>query len=250
MSILGIGIHVIIAIFFAIHALRSGQQLFWLFILFSFPLLGSLVYFIVIYLPDSRIESGAKKAVAVAAKALDPTRELREARAEFEYSGTVKNRTRFAAALLEAGRAEEAAEHYEACLKGPFATDPVIRFGAARCFVECGQYAPAIAHLTAIRADDPAFRAEQLAILLGRAYAGLDDNTAAQTEFALAAEQFGSFESLVQYAIWALRSGDLDTATRLKVAIDESMVRWNRHTRELNKPLLKQLYDAYAAAKK
>jgi hypothetical protein len=46
-------------------------------------MLGSLVYFFMIYLPNSRLERGALKAVSAAAKALDPTKDVRSARAEF-----------------------------------------------------------------------------------------------------------------------------------------------------------------------
>ena len=53
MPYIGLGLHVLVAIYFAVHAVRSGQEQYWLFILFSFPLLGSVVYFLVIYLPDS-----------------------------------------------------------------------------------------------------------------------------------------------------------------------------------------------------
>ena len=45
MPFLGIGFHVIVALFFAVHAVRTHQNLYWLFILFSFPLLGSVAYF-------------------------------------------------------------------------------------------------------------------------------------------------------------------------------------------------------------
>ena len=48
MPFAGLGLHVVLAIICAIHVVRSGQPLYWLFILFSFPLLGSLVYFLVI----------------------------------------------------------------------------------------------------------------------------------------------------------------------------------------------------------
>lgn len=41
-----VGLHIILALFFAIHAVRNGQPLFWLIILFSFPFLGSVVYFL------------------------------------------------------------------------------------------------------------------------------------------------------------------------------------------------------------
>lgn len=67
MPFLGIGLHVLIALYFAVHALRSGQQMYWLIILFSFPLFGSIVYFFAIYLPNSRLEHGARKVVAAAA---------------------------------------------------------------------------------------------------------------------------------------------------------------------------------------
>ena len=52
MPFVGLGLHFLVAIFFAIHVVRSGQQMYWLIILFSFPLLGSLVYFFAIYLPN------------------------------------------------------------------------------------------------------------------------------------------------------------------------------------------------------
>ena len=46
MPYLGAGAHIIIAIFFAIHAVRTGQNNYWLFILLAFPFLGSVVYFL------------------------------------------------------------------------------------------------------------------------------------------------------------------------------------------------------------
>ena len=48
MPFVGLGLHVLVALFFAIHAVRSGQNMYWLFILFVFPLLGSIVYFVVV----------------------------------------------------------------------------------------------------------------------------------------------------------------------------------------------------------
>lgn len=131
MEIFGIGIHILMAIFFAVHAVRNGQPIYWLLILFMFPLIGSVVYFIAIYLPSSRINQGARKVASVAVKTLDPGRELREAREAYEYTPTAQNQMRLASALLEGGNAAEAATTYEACLQGPFSGDLEIRFGAA-----------------------------------------------------------------------------------------------------------------------
>ncbi len=45
------------------HAIRSGHSLYWLILLFSFPLLGSVVYFLAIYFPEVRHSRGARQVV-------------------------------------------------------------------------------------------------------------------------------------------------------------------------------------------
>lgn len=248
MPFVGLGLHILVAIFFAIHVVRSGQQMYWLIILFSFPLLGSIVYFVAIYLPNSRLERGARKAVSIAAKALDPTRELREARAAFDYTPTAQNQMRLAAALLDAGQAEESATNYEACLKGPFASDLDIRWGAAQAWLACGRHAQAASQLQAIRAQDPAFRAEAIALALGRALGGAGRAAEARAEFESALHRFGSFEARAEYAIWAATNGERALASRLDAEIQQAMARWSRHTRELNQATLQRLRAAFAAA--
>lgn len=245
MPFVGLGLHFFVAVFFAVHALRSGQQLYWLIILFSFPLLGSIVYFLAIYLPDSRLERGARQVVAAAAKTLNPTRELKEAHAAFDYTPTAQNQMRLAAALLEAGQALEAAQSYDACLKGPFASDLEIRLGASRAYFACERYAEAVTHLEFIRQTDAGFRAEQVSLMLAQALAGAGRSAEARAEFESAVERFGSFESRAEYAIWAATSGDTATSARLQIELQRSMDRWNRHTRELNKPLLRRLNAAF-----
>lgn len=247
MPFVGIGLHVLVALFFAIHVVRSGQPIYWLFILFSFPLLGSIVYFLVIYLPNSRLQSGARSAVAVAARALDPGRELREARAAFDYTPTAQNQMRLAAALLESGAAGEAAANYEACLKGPFASDLEIQFGAARAHLESGAYERAITGLQQIRASNAAFRGEAVHLLLARALAGAGRQAEARAEFEAAQGRFASFEARAEFAIWAYGNGDSANAARLQAEIDEITNRWSRHNRELNAPLLRRLQTAREA---
>ena len=132
MPFLGIGLHVLVAIFFAVHVVRSGGQMYWLFILFSFPLLGSVVYFLVIYLPQSRLDRGLRQATSLAIKSLDPGRELRDAQAAYDLTPTAQNQMRIASALLEAGQPQQAAQQYDLCLQGPFAKDAEIRLGAAK----------------------------------------------------------------------------------------------------------------------
>lgn len=248
MPFFGLGIHFIIAIFFAIHAVRSRQNLFWLLLLFSFPLLGSLVYFFAVWLPGSGWERGTRKAMNAAGRMLDPTRELRAARDAYEFTPTAQNRIRLAHALLDNGDAREAAEHYEACLKGPFADDLEIRTHAARAFVESGHFNEAVEHLQAIRREDPGFRAEPVQLLLARALAGAKRTEEARACFEDAIVRFGSYESLAEYAIWALSVGDRERADRLQSDLDRITRQWRPHHRHMNREIADRLNTARKAA--
>ncbi len=126
MHILGIGLHLLIAICCAVHAIRSGQDRYWLFILFMFPLLGSLVYAIAILLPEFSQSRGARRAVRGLRQAIDPTRELRTAQGAYSDSPTVENILRLADALTESGQARQAVPFYQSALTGIYAQDPKI----------------------------------------------------------------------------------------------------------------------------
>ena len=246
MPFAGLGLHLLVAVFFAVHAMRRGQPLYWLVILFSFPLLGSAVYFFAIYLPQSRLERGTRQAISAVAKALDPTRELRDARVAYEYTPTAQNQMRLAVALLEAGQSAEAADNYEACLRGPFASDPEILMGAAHAELASERPTAAMAHLQAIRTERPDYRAEQVTLLYAKALAASNRHEEASAEYRAAVEQFGSFEARAEYAIWAAQVGDRALATELQEELQKAIRNWTRTTRDMNRPLLRRLDTALA----
>jgi hypothetical protein len=244
------GLHILIALLCAVHVVRSGQQLYWLFILFAFPLLGSVVYFFAIYLPNSRLDHGARKAVAAAARAMDPGRDVREARAVYDISPSAQNQMRLAEALLNAGEAQEATTLFESALKGPFASDPDLRFGAARACAECQRYDAALNHLQALQADRPAYRPDQVLLLIARCQAGTGRADEARASFEAALQQHGGFEAHAEFAIWALTTGDTATAARLQTEIDRQVQLWNPVSRQLNAPVMRRLKAAQDLARK
>lgn len=250
MPFIGLGLHVLLALFFAVHAVRTGRDIYWLMILFMFPLLGSLAYLFAVYLPETRLERTVRKTVSVAARNLDPGRELREAQQAFDLTPTAQNQMRLAAALLNGGAAAEAAGHYEACLHGPFASDPEIRLGAARARLESGHPGTALELLEAIRAEDAKYHPEQVSLLLARAYGQTGRSEDAKTEFAAAVHRFGSIESRTEYALWALDAGEHETAKTQYDEIAKSMKHWTKHTRTMNKPIITRLEAAFASARK
>jgi hypothetical protein len=244
----GIGLHIIVAIYFAIHCVRTGRQIFWLFILFSFPLVGSLVYFIVEYLPDLRMGKHVSRASTVAARALDPNRDLREARSALDMTPTAQNRLNLAHALLASGETQEACEQFDLCLAGPFAQDPEIRFAAAKAKLLNGQSKQAEGLLYGIREEHPDFRCESLAIALSQALMAEGKTVEAGEELRTAEARFGGIEARAEYAIWAARSGDLATAHKLREELEKSWSQWSSHSRSMNRPLIKRVDEAIASA--
>ncbi len=254
MPFIGLGLHVLVALYFAIHAVRTGQQMYWLIILFSFPLLGSVVYFMAIYLPASRMDRGVRKVANVAANAvtsvLDPGRELREAMLAFDLAPTAQNQMRLANAYLEEGNAAEAAKQFDLCLKGPFATDAAIRVAAARAKLQNNQADEAAQLLARVKAESPQFQPAQVCVALAQALAAAGKNEAAGQEFAEAVARFDSTEARGEYAILAANTGDLNTANQLRTELEKSQQHWSKHTRQFHQPLLRRVNAAISAAQK
>lgn len=241
MPILGLGLHLIVAIFFAVHAVRTGRQLYWLLILFAFPLLGSFVYFAAVFLPHSRLERQARMAGHALQKKLDPGREVREARQAFDLTPTAHNRMRLAGALLDAGETEEAAAQFDACLQGPFAGDAEVILGAARAKAANGQTDAAIGLLASLQAKQPGYRPEEVGLMLGRAYAAAGRQAEAGAQLTTIAERFGSIEARVELALWALANRDDAVAQRELKEIEHARRHMTTYTLDLHRELFRRL---------
>lgn len=249
MPYLGLGLHILVALFFAVHAVRTGRQMYWLLILFSFPLLGSIVYFAAVFLPHSQIERQARLAGRAIGRTLDPGREVREAQADFDLTPTAYNQMRLAGALLDNGQSAEAVAQYEACLQGPFGADPEVLFGAARARLANRQPEAALALLAPLQAKQAGFRPEEMALALGRAYADSGRMEEAGTQFETAVDKFGGIEARVELALWALANARQALAERELKEIAHARKHMTKYTRGLHQPLFKRLDAAVAGAR-
>lgn len=244
MPILGLGVHFLIALFFAVHAVRTKREMYWLLVLFSFPVLGSVVYFFAIYLPQSRLERTIGKAGQVVMDTLNPGRALREAQHAFDLTPTAHNQTRLAKALFDAGMHAQAVEQFDACLRGPFANDPDIIFDAAQARLASGHADAAIAALLGLKQSTPAFRPEQVALLLARSYASAGMHAEAGQEFARVVERHTGIEVRVEYALWALSRRDAVVAQEQIRELEHSRKHMNKYTRSLHQELFSRLDSA------
>jgi len=241
MPFIGLGVHVLAALFFAVHAIRTGRNLYWLIILFSFPLLGSIVYFLVEYLPQSRLNRGINKAAGAAMKLLDPEREYREAAAAFDLTPTAQNKIRLAKAALDRGNAQEAVGHYQDALRGPFAGDPELLFGLASsllCQDAQSAAARAIEVLEQLRKSHPDYRKDEVALLVARAFAGSGRNAEAAQAFEYALDTYNNIETRARYIAWLAAQGDQAKATHHLDDLLKRAKHWPAHARTINREWL------------
>lgn len=243
MRIFGISLYVIIAVFFAVHAVRSQQNMYWLLILFLFPGLGSAVYFFVIYLPSLRQSRGARTATRAISQLVDPNRAVREARTDFDRAPTVAHRMRLGAALLDAGNAAEALEHYQAAVSGPFSSDPALLQGLARAQFASGNASATQATLEKLFAANPLARQQsEPALLYARALATIGA-PGARAAFEMALTSASDAAPRCLYADWlAARPDEADRqrARELYAEIVHDARHWPRHAREHNSEWLQR----------
>jgi hypothetical protein len=236
MPVAGLGLHVLLALFFAHHATTTGQDKYWLFILFAFPLLGSVVYAIAIFIPALRHTREGAMVVRGARKLLDPTRELRAAQEQLDIAATADNRLRLAEALLETGRASEAVVQYQAALVGVHAGDPSIRVRLAHALVDAGQPQAARADLEALIVEQPNFRSPEGHLVYARALAALDERSKAREEFEVLVGYFAGLEARARYAEALLAWGDGPRLRDLLAESNKAIKRMPGAARNINKP--------------
>lgn len=241
MHILGIGLHVLVAVYFAIHAVRTRRELYWLLILFLFPGLGSLVYGIAVWLPEVRASRGAHRAGKAVRQLLDPGRELREAIEASEQAPTVANLLRLADALLAAGRAAEAVPHYQQALVGLYGSDPDIRARLARALLESGRPQEAREQLDRLIAEQPDYKSPAAHLVYARAVAALGERERAHEEFGVLVGYYPGLEARARYAALLREWGETEKAQSLAAESLRLGQRLPKHTRQEEREWISQL---------
>lgn len=241
MPIAGLGLHILIALCFAVHALRTGQDKYWLFILFMFPLFGSLVYAVAIWLPEVRHSHAGRRVVAGVQRAIDPGRELREAQDAFDLAATADNRLRLAEALLEAGRPTEAVQQFRAAMRHVHSGDPTMQVRLAAALLESGDAAAARDELEALRRAHPQFRSPEGHLIYARALAAAGERERAREEFEALVVYYAGFEARARYAEVLLQWGEASAARGLAETALKHAARMPKYSRRMNAEWLKQL---------
>jgi len=190
-----------------IHAVRSGQQMYWLWILVIAPLLGPLIYFFAVLLPEFAGGRTARGVTRAAQQALDPERELRLAKQALDDTPTLGNRMRLAQAAERLGRWQEAEAQWAQCVEGPWAEDPAVLMGHARTLIELGRYDEALHRLGQLKKLGREGETPPATLALARVYEGLGRNDDADAAYRACVDRVPGLEAGGRYVAFLAKVG-------------------------------------------
>jgi hypothetical protein len=227
-----LGLSFLIAIALCVHVVRTGQQMYWLWIILAFQPIGGIVYFVAVIAPAWFGGRAAQKMGQAARKAIDPQREYREAARAVDDAPTVANRVRMAVAATELGKHAEAEKLYADSLTGMYADDPQLLLGRANALIELSRPAEALPLLERLGQQPNAGRTPHTMLALGRVYHALGRDEQAETALRWAADHYPGFEGVARYAAFLARMGRKDEARAQLAEIDKRLSKTHAHFRK------------------
>jgi len=197
----------IIQFSFAFHALRTGREQKWIWIIILAPVVGCLAYYFMEVFPHSREERTLRRRIHDIAKALNPDGELKRRTEDVAETASVENRAALADECLEKGMFDEAIRLYEGCLEGPHANDPRILFSCARAYFYNGSHRQSEEILQRLEKAHPKFRRDEAQLLEARVLDALGETTRALDIYSQLRTRYVGFEAKYRYGLLLKRMG-------------------------------------------
>ncbi|RDS86277.1 tetratricopeptide repeat protein [Dyella psychrodurans] len=196
----------------AVHVVRSGRPLYWIWLILIGSYLAVLVYVVIAVIPDLRHNPGGRRVASKAMNVIDPQRRRRELMQQLELSNTVDNRRRLAGECLQQGDYANAQELYQELLTGMYATDPDFMLGLAQAQAGNERYADARRTLDALMNANPNYKSSEGHLLYARCLEELGETEAALEEYRVLADSYPGEEGRFRYGRLLGRNQRLDEA--------------------------------------
>jgi hypothetical protein len=183
-----------------VHVLATGRSRYWILLLLFVPLVGGLAYLIMEVLPELTGGIGGQRAKRNLGKVVNPGGRIRELATAWERTPNADNARHYGAALLDAGRYDEAETVIDQALSGLFSTEPNLMLVKARLRFEQDDAAGAVELLDRIEQENPGFRSAEGHLLLARALEQAGQTERSLEEFREVASYFPGVEARYRYA--------------------------------------------------
>lgn len=232
-------LHYAPAVICGVHAVRTNQNMYWLWLLFAGGSVGAAVYFFAVMAPDLAGGRTGRAAAKAAKRLVNPQADYSAALKQLEETPTVGARIKAAQAAEALGRWEDAETQWTLAASGIWADDPVVLSGHARALLELQRFADALEKLEALQEKEGAGKAET-ALLFARAYEGLGRFEDAEAPYRFAADRVPGLEAGARYVAFMAKTGrhsDAETGlaelNRRLAKISPALRGEGRHWRDL-----------------
>lgn len=189
-----------VQIAFIVHVLRNDRPIYWAFIIFFFPMIGSAVYFFTEVLPELRGSPKARSTMREIRRSIDPTADLRALEQQHKLAGSIDSARHLANELIAAGQYDKAISHYREVLTGMYENDPDLLLGLAEAQFGNQDFGGAKETLERLAAENPHFKSAQGHLLYARALEKCGDLRNALEEYAAVTAYFAGAEARCRYA--------------------------------------------------
>lgn len=183
-----------------IHAIKTGRNFIWIWVIVLLPYAGPLAYIAVEILPDLFRSRTAQRTARGFRKAMDPEADLRRYESEARLAGNVASRQRYAEELSKHGRHDEAIAQYREAMTGLYQHDANLMLGLAQAQFAKGDATAARTTLDDLIRLNPDFRSPQGHLLYARALEAEGNYQKALEEYAVLAPSYPGAEAAVRYA--------------------------------------------------
>lgn len=202
-----------------VHAYRSGQDRYWIFIILCFPGLGCIVYFFMVMLPTTSAEHHGRSFIVRLQDKINPERHLRKLTEELAIAETNQNHYLLANELARLGRFHEALPHYQKALSGIFEHEAPMMLALAKAEFAVQDFAACQQTLEDVMRFNPDFQSADGHLLFARTLVAQEKYAAAEKEFEVLIEYFPGPEARIRYADMLARENRLREANDQYVAV-------------------------------
>jgi hypothetical protein len=196
----------------AVHVVRSGRPLYWIWILFIGSYLAVAVYLIVAVIPDLRNDPRSRQTARKIVNTLDPERQRRSIQQRLEVADTIDNRRVLAEESMKLGDYANAEDLYRSVLKGVYANDPNFLLGLAQAQTSQNDFARARSTLDQLYTANPDYRSSEAELLRARTLEATGDHATALQQYQALALSYPGEEARFRYGALLKQSGRLGDA--------------------------------------
>lgn len=196
-----------------IHVLKTGRDRYWIFILLFLPLIGGVAYLVVEVVPEFMGGVGGQRARRGVQQLIDPGGDVRACERAWDQSPNAENGRRFAQALINAERVDDALEILGQSRSGFFEDDPTLLFLEAQARFLRKEWDTAISLLERLDEEESDFHSAEAHLLHARALEAAGRSREAIEEYREVAGYYPGAEARYRLARALQAAGETEEAT-------------------------------------